>query len=58
MVYRAPSTSFHAPRQTGRFDKHDGDIDNRLLFDSLKMPQTTDELPDTAPGAGEDPFFA
>lgn len=43
----------------GGLIKHGGDIDNRLkvLFDSLRMPHTTEELPDTTPGIGEDPFF-
>lgn len=45
--------------QPGGLIKHGGDIDNRLkvLFDALRMPQSSDELPETAPGADENPFF-
>jgi hypothetical protein len=34
-------------------------IDNRLkvLFDALRMPENTGELPHTPPQSGEDPFF-
>ena len=45
--------------QPGNLVKHGGDIDNRIkvLFDGLRMPELSTELPDDAPGPDEDPFF-
>jgi hypothetical protein len=43
----------------GSLIKSGGDIDNRLkvLFDGLRMPQTSDEVCGDTPGPGEDPFY-
>jgi hypothetical protein len=44
--------------EPGGVVKYGGDIDNRIkvLFDGLRMPQTCNELPESAQ-AGEDPFY-
>ena len=43
----------------GGLIKHGGDIDNRLkvLFDALRVPQNSSELPEDPPHEGEDPFY-
>jgi len=43
----------------GGLIQHRGDIDNRIkvLFDALRMPQNSSELPDDPPAADENPFF-
>jgi len=48
------------PEPPGSVLTQSGDIDNRLktLFDALRMPKSTDELPDhDSPEADESPFF-
>lgn len=43
----------------GALIQHGGDVDNRIkvLFDALRMPQNSSELPDEPPSANENPFF-
>ncbi len=43
----------------GGLVKHGGDIDNRIkvLFDGLRMPTGTPEMPDHPATSGQDPFF-
>lgn len=48
------------PEPPGSIITAGGDIDNRLktLFDALRMPKATSEIPSgDAPQSGEDPFF-
>lgn len=52
---------FLRPEPPGRLISQGGDIDNRLktLFDALRMPRVTSELPSgDAPRQDEDPFFS
>jgi hypothetical protein len=51
---------FLRPEPPGNLVTQGGDIDNRLktLFDALRMPRTTDELPlNDMPQEDENPFF-
>jgi hypothetical protein len=43
----------------GGIIRHGGDIDNRIkvLFDSLRIPRNSSELPSGPPAQDEDPFF-
>jgi len=53
-------TMLRPQRSPGYIVGEGGDIDNRLntLFDSLRMPNKTDEIPaDERPGHNENPFF-
>lgn len=45
--------------EPGGLLKHGGDIDNRIatLFDSLRIPSTSELPPDEGPSAAEDPMF-
>jgi len=51
---------FLRPESPGRIVTQGGDIDNRLktLFDALRMPKETKEIPKgDCPKSGEDPFY-